>query len=176
MTEHRRAFEGRLHHFNFLCMFSWKIGPNGGMMTTPLFPIPFARSRRGTTSAGTAFFANGLFLRHGVLLSWPIPWVWLKSTSKHIQTGRYQFAAWLLACVGVLCKQWASQCFGLAPFACWCTKEIILFSLLLIKYKSWLQVLVWLSFSSIDRTGIMDLPWCIIHEQCSLVDIGAMVS
>ena len=34
------AFEGRLHHFKILCLLNWKIGPNGGMMTTPLFPIP----------------------------------------------------------------------------------------------------------------------------------------
>jgi hypothetical protein len=87
--------------------------------------FPFTWSRRGTTAAGTTFFANanGLFLCHCVLLSWPILWVWLKSTPKHNQTGQVLIAAWLLACVRILCKQWINQCFGLVPFACWWIRE-----------------------------------------------------
>ena len=124
-------FEGRLHHFNFLCMLNWKIGPNGGMMTTPLFPIPLCTITPGNYSGRYRILCHGLFLRHGVLLSWPIPWVWLKSTPKHNQTGQVLIAAWLLACVGILCKQRINQCFGLVPFACWWDTEIASLSLLI---------------------------------------------
>jgi hypothetical protein len=47
----------------------------------PLFPIhlfPFARKLRGTTQAGTAFFATDCFFALTYLLSWPSllnPWL-----------------------------------------------------------------------------------------------------
>jgi len=57
--------------------------------------FPFAQSCMGRQKTGSTFFANRSFC-HGILISWPKPWVWLlKNTTQHNQTGQVSIAAWL---------------------------------------------------------------------------------